>query len=56
MKFLLLVTYVTVISQVIESLTYHVCASRRLRSTCVSAQSDQSSQGTLWVAKDPKHH
>ena len=30
------------------------CAQRRLRPACASAQSSQnSSQGTLWVAKDP---
>ena len=29
------------------------CAQRRLRSAWATAQSDQSSLGTIWVAKDP---
>ena len=31
-----------------------MCAQRRLRSSCASAQSDQSAQGTSKVTKDPK--
>ena len=30
-----------------------MCAQRRLRSVCVSAQSDKSLLGALWVAKVP---
>ena len=29
---------------------------RRLRSTCISTQSDQPSHGTLWVVKDQTFH
>ena len=32
-----------------------MCAQQRLRSISVSAHSDQPSQGTKWIAKDPKH-
>ena len=31
-----------------------ICTQQRLRSTHASAQSDQSSQATLWVADGPK--
>ena len=31
-----------------------ICAQWRFRPACASAQSDQSSQGTLWEAKDAK--
>ena len=31
-----------------------MCAQRRLRSACVSAQSDLSLLCTLWVGKDPR--
>ena len=40
-------------SQAYYFLQVCMCAQRRLRSACASVQSDQSSQGTLWVAK---HH
>ena len=30
-----------------------MCAQRRFRSACISAQSD--SQGTMWVANEPRH-
>ena len=38
-------------------LQFCMCAQRRLRSACASPQSiiSESSQGTLWVAKYPKH-
>ena len=38
-----------------HSIFYKIaCASSLDRSAYTSVQSDQSSQGTLWVAKDPK--
>ena len=37
-----------------HSISYYIeCEQWRFRQACTSAQSNQSSQGTLWVAKDP---